>query len=287
MPLSPFTSLPELDEHVLCVDVGGSAIKSVTLRCRTVKNFFDFLSGNPDAVVHREPWNPDKHGPSLLEMLKASTRDQPQRIVLSIGGSEVSSNGRDYRGWLRNKGRVPTHLADEIENTFRLERGKVSIRNDSLAWAQGVSSFLQYRKKSANDGIGLLVVGTGVAFSVITDTGVTIRHLQTENRYDWTKLSKFANFRPDDWIHDHLGTGYFHWRDKELSDSAERQQETQKRYQLLLNELERVHHVSTFIFAGGWANELAKCRFSQNHSFLTKASTGFDPGFIPMLGLVT
>jgi hypothetical protein len=214
-----------------------------------------------------------------------SESDNVRRIVISIGGRDVSSNGREYKDWMTRYGRVEKHLADALEEKLCLGRGSVSICNDSFAWGQGVRSWIHQSGKSLADGIGLLVVGTGVAFTVLTDTGVAVRHLNGGDRYDWNELARFANFNPGEWIHKHLGADYFRWRDREYQTEDARREETNRRYQLLLDQLSEAHNLSRFLIGGGCAPRFEDCNFTQQIDTLTSGSVGFDPGFLPLWGL--
>lgn len=287
MTPSDFNLLENYCEPVLCIDVGGSAVKSWTFNSAMEQNLWETISDQSSSGVQRRDWDPKRSGTGLVEIIGKSVGDLPQHVAISIGGSNVSANGRNYHDWLTHAGRVPENLAEEVEKALKLPKGRVSIRSDSWAWAQGVRSFLRHNKKGTGTGVGLLVVGTGVAYSILTDTGVTIRHLHSKGRYDWKALSKFAKFDPGGWIHHHLGGGYFKWRDGKFGDLTDRREETRERYRLLFEELTRKDNVGAFIIAGGYADELEDCLAPDNLIFLTKPRICFDPGFIPMIGMLS
>jgi hypothetical protein len=283
------SDLPNLDGQILYLDIGGSAIKSAILPCHGASGIFTYLADTPNATVTRTEWNPDEYGETVSQIVRrlVSESGNVRRIAISIGGSEVSSNGREYKGWMTRKGRVESNLADALERELGLMRGSVSILNDSYAWGRGVRSWIHQSGRSLADGIGLLVVGTGVAFTVLTDTGVEIRHIHDWNRYDWSDLARFANFSHGDWIHQHLGADYFRWRDNEHQTEDARREETNRRYQLLLNQLSKAHNLSRFLIGGGCAPRFEGCNFTQQVSTLACGDVGFDPGFLPLIGLAS
>jgi hypothetical protein len=231
-----FSYLPQLDGNVLYLDVGGSAIKSIAIPCHKASDFYSYLKGNSEAAVIRTEWDPHEKGETLTQIVSrlVSKLERVHRVAISIGGSNVSSNGRKYGDWMTKNGRVEGNLAESLEHVLALNRGSVSILTDSLAWGQGVRSLLRESGRSLADGVGLLVVGTGVAFTTLTDTGVALRHLHDWNRYDWDELAQFAKFKHGDWIHKHLGAGYFKWRDSQYQSDIDRREETTKRYQFVL-----------------------------------------------------
>ena len=186
---------------------------------------------------------------------------------------------------MTTKGRVERNLANALEEKLGLGRGSVSICNDSFAWGQGVRSWIHQSGRSLAGGIGLLVVGTGVAFTVLTDTGVAVRHIHDWNRYDWSDLARFANFTHGDWIHKHLGAGYFQWRDSRFQTDDVRNDETTRRYQLVFDQLSKAHNLSRFLIGGGCAPKFEGCNFIQQVGTLACGDVGFDPGFLPLLGL--
>ena len=285
-----FNAFPDSPADILCVDIGGSAIKTAVLSASSHVEFIAQLHGDNCPHLKRTEWKPKEDGASnVVEFIQSSIPTGPKfsSVLISLPGEEVSANGRKTKNWLQQNHGMPADLASKIEEAFHLQEGSASLCHDTLAWGLGVRSLLASQCKHAGAGVAVLAVGTGVAYSVVRTTSVVARHLHAKNRYDWRKLAKFANFKLDDWIHNHLGTGYFQWRDNKFNDPQERQQETQMRFQLLLDELERRDQLSTFVFAGGLANELAECSFNQNHIFLTKSTLGFDPGFIPMLGMLS
>lgn len=287
MPI--LSELNNLDGQILYLDIGGSAVKSAIIPCHSANDFCDYLAKTPSAKVTRTEWNPAESGETLSEIASrlVSKSENVRRIAISIGGSKVSSNGREYKDWMTRKGRLESNLADDLEKKLGLSHGSVSIRNDSFAWGQGVRSWLHQSGKSLGDGIGLLVVGTGVAFTVLTDTGVEIRHIHDWDRYDWSDLARFANFKHGDWIHNHLGAGYFRWRDNEWHSEDDRREETNRRYQLLLNQLSKAHNLSRFLIGGGCASRFEGCNFTQQVSTLAYREVGFDPGFLPLIGLAS
>lgn len=282
------SNLPHLDDNVLYIDIGGSAIKWAILPCQSASDFFSYLAVTPNAKVTRTEWNPDEEGETTSQIVSRfiSGSMNVRRVAISIGGSEVSSNGREYRGWMTRKRRVERNLADALELKLGLGRGSVSIRNDSFAWGYGVRAWLHHSGKSLLDGIGLLVVGTGVAFTVMTDTEVEIHHLHDWGRYDWSDLARFANFKHGEWIHRHIGAGYFRWRDGKFKTESARREETNRRYQLLLDQVTKVHNISRFLIGGGCAPKFKDCNFIQQVGTLACGDVGFDPGFLPLLGLV-
>lgn len=283
------SNLPSLGGNVLYLDIGGSAIKSATLPCHRVSDFFAYLAKNPESTVTREKWHPDEEGDTLAQIVSrlASESGGVCRVAISIGGSKISSNGRNYDDWMKRNGRIEINLAETLEHELGLQWGAVSIRTDSLAWGQGVRSWLHETGKSATDGIGLLVVGTGVAFTVVTDTGVTMRHLHNWDRYDWSELARFANFTYGEWIHNHLGAGYFRWRDNQIQTENDRRKETNKRYQLVLEQLSRKHKLSQYLIGGGCAPQFQSCVFTEKFDILTLDQVGFDPGFLPFIGMAS
>lgn len=288
-PTGVFDAFPCKPTDILCVDIGGSAIKTAVIHAAGADELWELLNSGRSPQFIRTDWNPKKDGASnVVEIIRRSI--PPGEVfsaaLLSLPGEEVSPNGRETRSWLRNHG-MPVKLAAAIEAALDLPPGTASLCHDTLAWGLGVRALLASQGKHAGRGVGVLAVGTGVAYSFVRTTSVVTRHLHARKRYDWNKLARFANFKPSDWIHNHLGTDYFRWRDQKFNDPHARQRETQKRFQLLLDELERVDQLSAFIFAGGLANELSKCRFKQDHVFLTQSTLGFEPGFIPILGMLS
>lgn len=271
---------------ILCVDIGGSAIKTSILPNTNRKELIGILSGSGAPEFHREPWEPKKTGAD--EVVGIVTRNVPagsiSTVLISLPGEEVTPDGRETRGWLTNH-KFPVNFASTIETTLGLPTGSTSLCHDSRAWAQGVRSILGEYGRVPRSGLAVLVVGTGVAYSIVRPISVQIMHLHAQNHYDWAELRNFARFHEGDWIHKHFGTGYFGWRTKTYKSEADRIHDTRTRFQLVLDELQRVDKVSEFVFAGGWVQELERCHFVQNHSFLTKDTLGFDPGFVPMLGM--
>lgn len=285
-----FNAFPDSPADILCVDIGGSAIKIAVLSASSHVEFIEQLYGGNCPHLKRTEWKPKEDGASnVVELIQNSIPIGAKfsSVLISLPGEEVSANGRKTRNWLQQRHGMPADLASKIEEAFDLQQDSASLCHDTLAWGLGVRALLASEGKNAGSGIAVLAVGTGVAYSVVRTTSVATQHLHAQSRYDWQKLAELANFNPNDWIHDHLGTEYFQWRDNKFNAPQERQQETQTRFQLLLDELERRDLLSTFVFAGGLANELEKCSFNQNHICLTKSTLGFDPEFVPMLGMLS
>jgi len=141
-------------------------------------------------------------------------------------------------------------------------------------------------RKRPHGGVGLLVMGTGVAFSIISDTGITSLGV-CDSWYDWKELCGIAYCEVEAHaVHRHLASEYFEWRKTQQWDSKALQRNAQDRLQAVLKELERHHHVENWVVAGGYASEFENGLYSYRIEFLTKSRLHFDPGFIPLVGLI-
>lgn len=275
---SAFVSKPS---NVLYVDIGGTNIRGAVLPAWSPSEFFRALAENPELKMRRKVWNPKEDGGRLVSLITeiVSGEPEPHRAVISIPG-KVSSNGRGYKGWMRKKG-VPLDLAGSIEEKFALTRGSVNMLNDAAAWGQGTRALMRHYGAWNLGGVGMLTVGSGVGFSIVTSSGVTAKELWFG--YNWSKLNHHA--RHPDTVHVNLARVYFEWREKQKWDADRKAEDAGIRLRLVLEELAKRHQIETFVVGGGYASEFMACKSKFNVEFLTNESLGFDPGFIPMIGL--
>ncbi len=275
---SAFVSKPI---NVLYVDIGGTNIRGAVLPDWSPSEFFRALAENPELKMRRKVWNPKEDGGRLVSLITeiVSGEPEPHRTVISIPG-DVSSNGRGYKGWMRMKG-VPLDLAASIEEKAALTRGSVNMLNDAAAWGQGTRALMRHCGAWNLGGVGMLTVGTGVGFSIVTSSGVTAKELWSG--YDWSKLNRHASY--NNTVHVNLGRDYFKWREKQQWGEDRKVEDAGTRMRLVLEELSKRHQIETFVVGGGYASEFIACDSKFKVEFLTQESLGFDPGFIPMIGL--
>jgi predicted NBD/HSP70 family sugar kinase len=273
------------NNNVLFVDVGGTNIRAAVLPDWSPPEFFKALAENPELKMRRKMWNPKKDGGSLASLITERVAGDLEihRAVISIPG-KVSLNGREYKGWLKGgltwKG-VPKNLAATIEKTIPLTKGSVNMLNDAAAWGQGTRALMRDRGVWILGGVGMLTVGSGVGFSIVTSSGVTAKELWSG--YNWSKLNHHARHR--DTVHVNLARDYFEWREKQKWDADRKAEDAGIRLRLVLEELARRHQIKNFVVGGGYAKEFMACDSKFNIAFLTQESLGFDPDFIPMIGL--
>jgi hypothetical protein len=273
---------PSFHGNSLYLDIGGTAIKSAIVPTLPPNEMVEFLTSQMEHGPKREEWNPHEDCSLLERIIEELAHSQNHifdRVLISITGENISSNGRNYRDWLN----IPDNLAEQIESSLEIPTGSTRIHHDSLAWGRGVRFLMHQNGKSAAERIGILALGNAVAFSIITDAEVSAVDINNDV-HDWRSFRTETNCRNDS-LHNQLGKKYFDWRESNLAD-YDRARNTQSRFQIVLNELNRVHNLNSFIFAGGNARKLSECQFTQNHIILADQSVGFSPGFIPLLGML-
>jgi tRNA A-37 threonylcarbamoyl transferase component Bud32 len=267
--------------HVLCLDIGGSHIRSLFLPERELHGLLEIRDDGGKWELRRGSWNPETQGGELGGIIRNRIPDglTADRVLVSVAGV-VSPNGRRYRGWLQ-RGGVPEDLAEFIENGLNLTPGTVILLNDAVAWGLGARIVMRHRGMGNIGSFGMIVVGTGVGFAAVTLSQVIGKELWDDHDFD--KLNRFAGH--DGGIHANMGKPYFDWLDDQPWTEAQKIENTITRLNLVLSVLAENHGIDTFVIGGGFAARFQKHQSPYKVHVLSRENLGFDPGYIPMIGL--
>lgn len=284
-------NLPSECAELICVDVGGTNIKVCRLPTDLAEAISSIMAGEIKFTEYG--WDPCASGPTLdKEILKMVGSISPSsRMVLAIPGLPISSNGQEYHGWLNSHHGVPVNLPKRLLEGSDDALIAVTMIHDSWAWGRGVQAVIRCHKKFINDAIGVLAIGTGIGFSIITAAQICTREVADE-RYDFKELFRYAdptNLSEPYRVHDHIGRKYFEWRKNQNWTESKSIEDQTKRLGLLCEQLQHQHNINYFIVTGGYANEYAKSGSIpevKRVEYFIEQTLGFTHGFVPMLGML-
>ncbi|MGJ8641775.1 MAG: alpha/beta hydrolase [Luteolibacter sp.] len=268
--------------QVLHVDIGGGSVRTWIAPEMTNEEAFDSLRKGESTAMSRTAWNPEIDGrrlPDIIqEMLPADLA--VTRVLVAIPDNP-SPNGRRCDGWLKQKCGVPENLSEALEERLSLLTGSVTLLNDGIAWGQGAKALMRHSGVWNLGGVGVLAMGTGVGFAVVTQSRVTPKDLKSG--YNLSKLCKVANHGGD--VHVNLGTPYFKWMEQQGWDQERQTADATRRLELLIEEIDKVDQIDTFLVGGGHAPWFGSINDRFKTIYLTEETLGFDPGYIPLIGL--
>lgn len=299
----PFSRAISPDEMILCIDVGGTRIK----HCLIPSSFADLVAMVETGTfpkLNAVNWDCSsdslrrgslQHG--ISDIIRKNLAKTPiTQISISITGG-VSSNGLELNGWLMDRG-APHNLVAEVQHALvkrHNHRGQIviSLSHDSYAWGNGVRNFYKLSGKATFESIGILALGTGIGFSILTPTSVIVREL-SDTRYNWGKLFKKAGHADDQnyRVHAHLAKEYVEWAKSQNWSDDFRLSDMADRLNFVMDEISRVHGLRKFIVCGGYSHYYEKAAgiiSSEKASFLTDSTIGHGTncsGIIPMLGII-
>lgn len=270
---------------VICVDVGGTRIKIAKIPADASEAVACF----PRLKIQADLWDASRDSKRLANIIADRIRplitEGPPvaRTIISLPGG-VSADGKRYTGWLKHHG-VGDGFLPQLANLSGVSPSSICMVHDSYVWANGAGTWCRLERHGIRGAIGVLAIGTGVAFGIVTPAHLAVRELMSAN-YNFRELLRHAGSTNQN-VHDHIGRMYFDWRstqgwphDRELSDQT-------KRLRLLLDELGRKHDFDRILIGGGYAEQyVAGASAFPKVEWLVRSRLPFDPNFIPMLGML-
>jgi hypothetical protein len=305
--------------RTLLIHIGGTSIKSCSSDISDAGSFLkSFKAG---AVgLSRIPWKEQGlletlrdlvkepqlkevwkhtggHGPTIKVIERP---EGPKRIRVSIT-DHTSGDSRFYRGYLAQTGGLPADLAEQMEHWagggwsrscgILIPNKPITLTHDTRAWGLGFQRVWSDKHGGLSEPVGLLVVGTGISFVKMSRAMLISSKLEfpelSDASHDWTRLRERGGWGDTSRApHNHLARPFFNWLDSQGWNDTRMDDEINVRADMLLQELERVHGIRKFVFAGDYGERFSKIDTQYPVEILTKRKLGFDPDFIPMLGLL-
>ena len=305
----------------LLIDIGGTSVKSKCLEITDHESFLRSLKAGCFGWVERSLWQERGLLKTLQDLIERTARHHvevwkspgghvsPIRFIETIDLKRIrvsitdhtQQDSRRYRGYLTWKCGLPEKLAEQMEqwagNGWYHSCGSlfpnqpIALTHDSQAWALGFQRLLNDDKGVTRDPVSLLVVGTGISFvkvsrSLMITTKIEVPEL-SDATHDWQKLRERGGWGEASRApHNHLAKLFFDWLDSQGWNDDRVNDEINVRTEMLLKELERVHGIRRFVFAGGYGERFSNIATKYHTEVLTQKKLGFDPDFIPMLGLL-
>jgi hypothetical protein len=316
MAINPFAG----PKRTLLIDIGGTSIKSYYTDLSDSGQFLKSLKAGAIGI-RRSPW--EKHG--LVETLRDLVKEpEPEEVWKHTGGhgptikvierrpqtfkrirvsitDHTSGDSRSYRGYLTRTGGLPEDLAEQMERWagggwsrscgILIPNEPITLTHDTRAWGLGFQRILKDEYRVFSEPVGLLVVGTGISFVKVSPQLLVFSKMEcpelSDAPHDWTRLRDQGGWGETSRApHNHLAKPFFDWLDSQEWSAARKDDEINVRSNMLLEELVSVHRIRKFVFAGGFAERFSKINTQYPVEILTKRQLGFDPDFIPMLGLL-
>jgi len=283
---------------VLCIDIGGTRIKSAVI---PENPSLEQVKMIPPYPIRTLGWL----NSSLPELLKPGAwpgmaihyeKNPYDRISISVPGP-VDVHGNFYRPDLTDgSAKVPKQLKKAFEDAS----GKpVRLINDAAAWMFG---FLRYKalivEKIEYPAL-IFTFGTGVGVATATEPEV-IRSFEINDHpvESWKKLAESAGkaLNQSSEVHGILGLQYFDWVEKnhpEWSYRKMREEFTSRvggtLLDLRLTLPSNLRNFRTLAFGGGNAEYVSVRQIKQSLGCqvvcLTDGNTGIRQDLIPLLGL--
>lgn len=288
--------------RTLCIDIGGTRIKSAILK----ENLsLDDLKATSSIAIRTVGWL--NH--SLANLLKedhweglayyyGSKRIPYDRIAVSVPGV-VDDHGCFGRSDLVDG---PAKLPRELRDALQEAAGKpVTLIKDADAWMLGFIRYAALRGENFDYPVLLLAFGTGVGVSAAGDSG-TIHSIEISQRpaNAWATLKERSRYEiTEGWqVHRILGRRFFEWVEDERRDWSyvKMREEFSARVEAALVDLRpslegALGRLRTIVLAGGNAEfvsvsrlgRLCGCRVVD----LTERHAVIKPDLISLLGVET
>jgi hypothetical protein len=315
MSINPFAG----PKRTLLIDIGGTSIKSYYTDISDSGSFLKSLKAGAIGL-RRSPWEKQGLVETLRDLVKEPEPEEvwkhtgghgptikvierpegPKRIRVSIT-DHTSGDSRSYRGYLTRTGGLPEDLAEQMERWagggwsrscgILIPNEPITLTHDTQAWGLGFQRVWKDKHGDISEPVGLLVVGTGISFVKVSRSMLVFSRLECpelcDAPHDWSRLRERGGWGEVSRApHDHLAKLFFDWLDSQGWNDTRIDDEISVRADMLLQELERAHGIRKFVFAGGYGKRFSKLVSKYHVEVLTERELGFDPDFIPMLGLL-
>lgn len=289
-------------KQILCIDIGGTRIKSAVLpKCPTLEQ----VKNASSKVIRTLGWLnhglPELLNPSHWASLAKYYQDQGQEydaVAVSVPGP-VSGDGVFCRKELVNG---PAKVPKQLKDAFKALAGRpVSLIKDADAWMMGFLSHQELLGIETKFPAVIITLGTGAGVSVATGVD-RIRSLEVNDipTGAWRELVAASRYKiPESWhVHKIIGHPFFEWVEKERKgwDYLRIRSEFTTRVEAALSDMvpwmeDRLgSQVRTIVLAGGNAEFVSARALSaagRTVVSLTDSHTSLKPDLITVLGVET
>jgi hypothetical protein len=290
-------------KNILCVDIGGTRIKSAVLSAHPslddlkaasydVRNTLGWLNSSLPKLLDFE------HQESLASLYRQRGISY-DAVALSVPG-EIDGQGRFKRKDLVNgPAKVPEKLVEAFK---KLANCPVTVIKDANAWMVGFQEYAALRGLNIKYPAVLVALGTGIGVSVATSFE-SFENIELSGwpAQSWVNLSNISGYPIREGWHAHhvIGKQFFGWVEKEHPewDYGKIRTEFTKRVRAALDDIliwiEKIvgNRVSTIILGGGNASNVYVQGISLNIERavipLIDQEIKFSPDVIPILGVET
>ena len=286
--------------HTLCIDIGGTRIKSTVLPefpsledLKTAPYFsirtLGWLNYSFSTLVNPHYW------PSIAAHYKNIGKKYDQ-ISISVPGP-VDIYGNFLRTDLTDG---PAKVPKELKKAFEKEAGcRVKLTNDAHAWMLGFIRYTQLTNRDIAYPAMLLAFGTGIGVAIAPESN-KVHDIEVSNGFYWKNVAERSGrsdiLNDPGKVHEILGAPYFKWvAEANPAWTYEKiRTEFSDRVLAMIKDMnpklqEHFGKIRTIILAGGNAEFVSIRKLKPTYACeaipLIERELGFNPDRVSLLGV--